>query len=173
MYGIVLQSSGGVSVHSEPEEGTRFQVFLPRVQPEETKLPAVAHGKNVESLRGTETILLVEDHGPLLELACEFLSGLGYQLLATDLPLKALEISSRYTYKIHLLLTDVLMPGMNGHELAQKLRSQRPDMKVLYVSGFTDGAFENGDPSETRSFVEKPYEFDELARKIREILVAP
>ena len=64
----------------------------------------MAQGKNVESLRGAETILLVEDHGPLLELACEFLSGLGYQLLATDLPVKALEISSRYTHKIHLLL---------------------------------------------------------------------
>jgi PAS domain S-box-containing protein len=172
MYGIVLQSGGGVSVHSEPEEGTTFQVFLPRVQPEETKLPAMAQGKNVESLRGAETILLVEDHGPLLELACEFLSGLGYQLLATDLPVKALEISSRYTHKIHLLLTDVLMPGMNGHELAQKLKSQRPGMKVLYVSGFTDGAFENGDPSGPEAFMEKPYEFDELARKIREILLA-
>lgn len=172
MYGIVLQSGGGVSVHSEPEAGTTFQVFLPRVQPEETILPAVVDGKNIESLRGTETILLVEDHGPLLELACEFLSGLGYQLLATDLPLKALEISRRYTHKIHLLLTDVLMPGMNGHELAQKLRSHRPDMKVLYVSGFTDGAFENGDPSETGSFMAKPYEFDELARKIREIFLA-
>src|SRR5579871_2920 len=170
MYGIVLQSGGGVSVQSEPGKGTTFQVFLPRVQPEVESWPAVAPRKDIASLRGTETILLVEDHEPLLELAREFLSGLGYQLLPTNLPLKALEISSRYTHKIDLLLTDVLMPGMNGHELAQQLKNQRPEMKVLYVSGFADRAFEDSDASGPEAFMEKPYEFDELARKIREIL---
>src|SRR5579864_9410977 len=144
MYGVVLQSGGGVSVHSEPGNGTTFQVFLPSVQPEDASVPAVIPRKDIESLRGTETILLVEDHGPLLELAREFLSGLGYQLLPTNLPLKALEISSRYTHKIDLLLTDVLMPGMNGRELAEQLRIQRPEMKVLYVSGFADRTFEEG-----------------------------
>jgi CheY-like chemotaxis protein len=170
MYGIVLQSGGGVSVQSEPGKGTTFQVFLPRVQPDAPSELGVAPRKDIESLRGTETILLVEDHGPLLELAREFLSGLGYQLLPANLPLKALEISSHYTHKIDLLLTDVLMPGMNGRELAQRLRIQRPDMKVLYVSGFADRAFEEDDPSGPEAFMEKPYEFDELARKIREIL---
>ncbi len=170
MYGIVLQSGGGVSVQSEPGQGTTFQVFLPRVQPDAPSELGVPPGKDIESLRGTETILLVEDHGPLLELAREFLSGLGYQLLPANLPLKALEISSHYTHKIDLLLTDVLMPGMNGRELAQQLRIQRPDMKVLYVSGFADRAFEEGDPSGPEAFMEKPYEFGELARKIREIL---
>ncbi len=111
MYGIVLQSGGGVSVQSEPGKGTTFQVFLPHVEPDAPSEPPVAPRKDIESLRGTETILLVEDHGPLLELAREFLSGLGYQLLPANLPLKALEISSHYTHKIDLLLTDVLMPG--------------------------------------------------------------
>ena len=170
MYGIALQSGGGVSVQSEPGEGTTFQVFLPRVQPEEASEPAVVPGKDIESLRGTETILLVEDHVPLLELAREFLQRQGYQLLTTNLPLKALEISNEFTHKIHLLLTDVLMPGMNGRELAQRLRIQRPEMKVLYVSGFVDQAFEDGALSGPEAFMEKPYEFDELARKIREIL---
>lgn len=170
MYGIVLQSGGGVSVQSEPGKGTTFQVFLPHVQPEEAKGIAVVPTKDIQSLRGTETILLVEDHGPLLELASEFLSGLGYHLLPANLPLKALEISSHYTHKIDLLLTDVLMPGMNGRELAQQLRIQRPEMKVLYVSGFADRTFEEGGPSGPAAFMEKPYEFDELARKIREIL---
>src|SRR6478672_295284 len=170
MYGIVLQSGGGVSVQSEPGKGTTFQVFLPRVQPDAAGEPAVVPAKDIESLRGTETILLVEDHGPLLELAREFLSRLGYHLLPANLPLKALEISSHYTHKIDLLLTDVLMPGMNGPELAQQLKIQRPDMKVLFVSGFADRAFEEGDPSGPEAFMEKPYEFDELARKIREIL---
>jgi PAS domain S-box-containing protein len=170
MYGIVLQSGGGVSVQSEPGKGTTFHVYLPRIQLEEATGPVLAPRKDIESLRGTETILLVEDHAPLLELAREFLTGLGYQLLPTNLPLKALEISSRYTHKIDLLLTDVLMPGMNGHELAQQLKTQRPDMKVLYVSGFADRAFEEGGPSGPEAFMEKPYEFDELARKIREML---
>ncbi len=152
MYGIVLQSGGGVSVQSEPGEGTTFQVFLPRVQPEEASEPAVVPGKDIESLRGTETILLVEDHVPLLELAREFLQRQGYQLLTTNLPLKALEISSEFTHKIHLLLTDVLMPGMNGRELAQRLRIQRPEMKVLYVSGFVDQAFEEGALSGPEAF---------------------
>jgi two-component system cell cycle sensor histidine kinase/response regulator CckA len=170
IYGIVLQSGGGVSVQSEPGKGTTFQVFLPRVQPEEACEPDVVPGKDIESLRGTETILLVEDHVPLLELAREFLQRQGYQLLTTNLPLKALEISSEFTHKIHLLLTDVLMPGMNGRELAQRLRTQRPEMKVLYVSGFVDQAFEEGALSGPEAFMEMPYEFDELARKIREIV---
>jgi PAS domain S-box-containing protein len=170
MYGIVLQSSGGVSVQSEPGKGATFQVFLPRVQPDAPNEPPLAARKSIESLRGTETILLVEDHPPLLELAREFLSGLGYQLLTANLPLKALEISSRYKHQIDLLLTDVLMPGMNGRELAQKLRIQRPDMKVLYVSGFADRAFDEGHPSGPEAFMEKPFEFDELVRKIREML---
>jgi len=170
MYGIVLQSGGGISVQSEPGKGTTFHVFLPRVQPEEASGPQMVPSKSVESLRGTETILLVEDHAPLLELAREFLTGLGYQLLTANLPLKALEISSRYTHKIDLLLTDVLMPGMNGRELAHQLRLQRPEMKVLYVSGFADRAFQDNDLSGPDAFMEKPYEFDELARKIREVL---
>ena len=155
---------------ANPAKGTTFQVFLPRVQPEEPSEPPTVAAKSIESLRGTETILLVEDHGALLELACEFLLGLGYRVLTANLPLKALEISSRYTQKIHLLLTDVLMPGMNGRELAEQLKIQRPEMKVLYVSGFADGAFEGSSAFETESFMEKPYEFDELARKIREML---
>jgi PAS domain S-box-containing protein len=170
MYGIVLQNGGGISVQTEAGKGTTFQVFLPRVQPDAPSEPVTAPSKDIESLRGTETILLVEDHGPLLELAREFLSGLGYQLLTTNFPLQALEISSRYTHKIDLLLTDVLMPGMNGRELARRLRIQRPEMKVLYVSGFADRAFEENALSGPDVFMEKPYEFDELARKIREML---
>jgi len=170
MYGIVLQSGGGISVQSEPGKGTTFHVFLPRVQPEDASGPPMVASKSIASLRGTETILLVEDHAPLLELAREFLQGLGYRLLTANLPLKALEISSRYTHNIDLLLTDVLMPGMNGCELAHELKIHRPEMKVLYVSGFADRALEENDLSGPVAFMEKPYEFDELARKIREIL---
>jgi PAS domain S-box-containing protein len=170
MYGNVLQSGGGISVQSEPGKGTTFHVFLPRVQPEEASGLPIVPSKSIESLRGTETILLVEDHGPLLQLAREFLQGMGYQLLTANLPIQALEISSRYAHKIDLLLTDVLMPGMNGRELAHQLRIQRPEMKVLYVSGFADCAFAENELSGAEVFMEKPYEFDELARKIREML---
>ncbi|MGZ4860332.1 MAG: PAS domain S-box protein [Candidatus Angelobacter sp.] len=171
MYGIVVQSGGSVSVHSNPGTGTTFQIFLPRVQPEEEAEAAVATTKDVESLRGTETILLVEDQGPLLDLSRNFLESLGYRVLTANLPQKAIQISSEFADKIHILLTDVLMPGMNGHELAHLLRSQRPEMKVLYVSGFADRVFENADaPDPAEAFMEKPYAFDELGRKLREML---
>lgn len=171
MYGIVIQSGGSVSVHSEPGMGTTFQILLPFVQPGEEVKTAVAPMKASKSLRGTETILLVEDQGPLLDLAREFLGSLGYRMLTANLPQKAIQISGEFAEEIHLLLTDVLMPGMNGRELAHQLREQRPEMKVLYVSGFADRAFENaGALNPGEAFMEKPYGFDELGRKIREML---
>jgi len=113
----------------------------------------------------------VEDQAPLLELSREFLERLGYRVLTAALPEKAIEISHDLGGKIDMLLTDVLMPGMNGRELAHRLRKQRPEMKVLYVSGFVDRAFENcGGPGPEEAFMEKPYSLHELARKIREML---
>jgi PAS domain S-box-containing protein len=171
MYGMVVQSGGNVSVHSEPGAGTAFHIYLPSVQPEKETAPLAAEQQDAEDLRGTETILLVEDQAPLLELSRDFLQRLGYRVLAADLPEKAIRISHDLGGKIDLLLTDVLMPGMDGRELASHLRKQRPEMKVLYVSGFADRAFENsGGPGPDEAFMEKPYSFDELARKIREML---
>jgi CheY-like chemotaxis protein len=171
MYGMVVQSGGNVSVHSEKNVGTTFQIYLPSVQPEKEAAPLAADQPGAEHFRGTETILLVEDQAPLLELSREFLQRLGYRVLAADLPEKAIQVSRDLGGKIDMLLTDVLMPGMNGLELASHLRKQRPEMKVLYVSGFADRAFENsGGPGSDEAFMEKPYSFHELAHKIREML---
>ena len=170
MYGMVVQSGGNVSVHSEPGVGTTFQIYLPTVQLEKEPAPHAIEPQDAEHLRGTETILLVEDQSPLLELSREFLERLGYRVLTADLPEKAMQVSREFAGAIDMLLTDVLMPGMNGRELADRMRKQKPDMKVLYVSGFADRAFGNSVPGPDEAFLEKPYSFDELARKIREML---
>ena len=171
MYGIVVQSGGSVNVHSEPGVGTTFQIYLPSVQPEEETAPPAAELRGAVHFRGTETILLVEDQASLLDLSREFLERLGYCVLTADTPEKAMQISHEFGGRIDMLLTDVLMPGMNGREMAYRLRKQRPEMKVLYVSGFPDRVFEHsGGPDIDEAFMEKPYSFDELARKIREML---
>ena len=171
MYGMVVQSGGNISVHSEKDVGTTFQIYLPGVQPEKETAPAAVEQQDAEDLRGTETILLVEDQAPLLELSREFLVRMGYRVLTASPPEKAIQISHDLGSEIDMLLTDVLMPGMNGRELAHRLRKQRPEIKVLYVSGFTDRAFEDsGGPGPDEAFMEKPYSFLELARKIREML---
>jgi PAS domain S-box-containing protein len=171
MYGMVVQSGGNVSVHSQKDVGTTFQIYLPSVQPEKETASAAVEQQGTEDFRGAETILLVEDQAPLLELSREFLERLGYRVLAADLPEKAVQISQDLDGEIDMLLTDVLMPGMNGRELAHRLRKQRPEVKVLYVSGFADRAFESsGGPSPDEAFMEKPYSFCDLARKIREML---
>jgi len=143
MYGIVVQSGGNVSVHSEQDVGTTFQIYLPSVPPEIEAAPRAAGQPGTESFRGNETILLVEDQATLLDLSREFLERLGYRVLRAELPEKAIQASRDFAGKIDMLLTDVLMPGMNGRELAGRLRQERPEMKVLYVSGFADRAFEN------------------------------
>jgi len=171
MYGTVVQSGGSVNVHSEPGVGTTFQIYLPSVQPEEETAPPATEQQDTEHFRGTETILLVEDQAPLLELSREFLERLGYRVLTAGLPEKAMQISREFAGTIDMLLTDVLMPGMNGRELGYHLRKERPQMKALYVSGFADRVFEHsGGPDVDEAFMEKPYSFDELARKIREML---
>jgi PAS domain S-box-containing protein len=171
MYGIVVQSGGNVSVYSEPGVGTTFQIYLPSVQPEEETAPPIADHRGAGDFRGTETILVVEDETNLLELSREFLERLGYRVLTAGLPEKAAQISREFAGTIDMLLTDVLMPGMNGRELAYCLHKERPEMRVLYVSGFADRAFENsGGPGPSEGFMEKPYSFDELARKIRQML---
>ena len=170
IYGIVVQSGGGISVQSEPGRGTTFHIYLPNVQPEAPAAPPL-QAKPMQSLRGTETILLVEDQEPLLDLSREFLARMGYRVLAAKLPSDAMRISREFAGEIDLLLTDVVMPGMNGRDLARQLRAQRPEMKVLYVSGFAGQAFEDsGAPGPEEAFLEKPYGFDELGLKIRKVL---
>ncbi|HET9183384.1 MAG TPA: PAS domain S-box protein [Candidatus Angelobacter sp.] len=168
VYGIVSQSRGAIFVQSQPGAGTTFSIYLPRLT--EDDVPEV-NRKSLDSLRGAETILLVEDQPHLLELSREFLQRLNYKVLPASSGEEGIEVARQFAGEIDLLLTDVVMPGINGRQLALELKKMRSSIKVLYVSGFTDEVFENAGSPETRdALLEKPFQLEELARKIRELL---
>jgi len=168
VYGIVKQSGGYVWVYSELGRGTTFKIYLPRVDAApDTLLPA----REPSTVAGTETILLAEDDAVLRPLAKGLLEKLGYTVLDAADAVEALEAARQYTEVIHLLLTDVVMPGASGRELARRLESHRPDVKVLYVSGYTDDAIvHHGMLEPGLNFLQKPFTPAALARKVREVL---
>jgi signal transduction histidine kinase len=169
VYGAVKQSGGFVWVYSEPGHGTTFKIYLPRVKGEaETELGNIRSKKLV---RGTETVLLVEDEESLNKLTGEMLQEGGYCVLKASNGVEALEISQRYEGTIHLLLTDVVMPKMGGPALAKQLGVLRPEMKLLYMSGYTRNALVTQELAESGSgLLQKPFTRDTLTRKAREIL---
>jgi PAS domain S-box-containing protein len=171
VHGIAKQSGGHIWVYSEPGQGTTFKIYLPRV--EEAK--PVDRWQVPDVLpRGTETALLVEDEEMVRDLACRILAGQGYTVLEARHSDEALLLSEKYEGPIHLLVTDVVMPGMRGGELAERLASSRPDMKVLYVSSYTDNAIVNqGMLNPGVAFLQKPFTPANLAYKVREVLDAP
>jgi len=168
VFGIVQQSGGGVWVYSEPGHGTTFKVYLPRVDAElDTSEQALASVQ----LDGTETILLVEDEPAVREVARRILERHGYQVLVAESPDHALRLSEQRPGLIHLLVTDVVMPRLSGAQLAQQLLLARPTLKVLYVSGYTDGSIEShGVLGSGVSFLQKPFTSDSLAGKVRSVL---
>jgi CheY-like chemotaxis protein len=170
VYGIVRQSGGHIWVYSEPGRGTTFKIYLPRVSGTGAE-DAVARGE--ESSNGTETILLVEDSKLLAKVTRDFLISAGYQVLMAAEAAEALKAAEEYTGKIHLLLTDVVMPHMNGRELSDLLVRQRAELKVLYMSGHTAGVISRTALLEDDvAFIEKPFTQDALGRKIRHLLDA-
>jgi two-component system, cell cycle sensor histidine kinase and response regulator CckA len=171
VYGVVKQSGGYIAVDSEKGKGASFSVYLPRLeQPAAQSAPTVATPMNT---RGSETILLVEDAEPLRKLAAMFLKESGYRILCAADGQEALQIARQNPGPIHLLLTDVVMPGMNGRVLGERLAASQPGMRVLYMSGYTDsfiaghGVLEPG-----THLLHKPFTQEALIRKVRELLDA-
>jgi PAS domain S-box-containing protein len=169
VYGIVKQSGGYIWVYSDVGKGTTFKIYLPRT---EVELDDSDPGRSrVESQRGTETLLLVEDDDSVRELVRNVLRENGYRVLEASRGEEALELSELFAGRIDLLVTDVVMPGMNGRELARRLVNFRPQIKVLYISGYADNAvWYPGGLDAGGAFLQKPFSPEALARKVREAL---
>jgi PAS domain S-box-containing protein len=169
VYGVVKQSNGYIWVDSAPGKGASFQIYLPRHVGE----PGADEPKNDsgEKLRGSETILLVEDAEPLRKLAQTFLEAGGFRVLPAESGEVALEVAAGFRGTFDLLLTDVVMPGMNGRVLAEQLSPRQPGMKVLYMSGYTDSFIAgHGVLDPETHLLHKPFTEEVLIRKVREVL---
>ena len=171
VYGIVKQSGGYVWVYSEPGRGTSFKVYLPRVWDEPT-MPG--RDRRIEGQRlpqGTETVLLVEDEKGVRELAREYLEMTGYTVIEAENGHTALELAALHSGPIHLLMTDVVMPGISGRELSERVKAIRPEIRVLFMSGYTDQAVVHHGILETDAvLLQKPFTVAALAAKLRDIL---
>jgi len=166
-YGIVKQSAGYITVYSQPGIGTTFKVYLPRVREKATSLP-VAGSKPTAG--GTETLLLVEDEPALRELASEFLRSTGYTVLEAGNRREALNICRSHQGPIHVLISDVVLPGGGGPDLAKAALETRPDLRVIYMSGYTDRVVGSELIGGNAIFLQKPFSLEVLARKLRSLL---
>jgi PAS domain S-box-containing protein len=169
VYGVVKQSGGYIWVDSEPGQGASFQIFLPRVEEAVTTMVAIT--PLAETIGGSETILLVEDAEALRKLTQSLLECHGFRVLVAQNGEEAIQVEAQHSGRINLLLTDVVMPGMNGRVLTERLLPKQPAMRVLYISGYTD-SFIAGHGVLERGVVllHKPFTEDALIRKVREVL---
>jgi two-component system, cell cycle sensor histidine kinase and response regulator CckA len=171
VYGIVKQSNGFIWVYSEIGKGTTFKIYFPRVQ--DIIPDADAELKPKREYRGSETILLAEDDASVRELSCLILRDQGYTVLSAQNGREALAVAQEYSGHIHLVITDVVMPGMSGREFVMQLEASRPGTKALYVSGYADNAIvHHGMLDANLAFLQKPFAAESLARKVREVIEA-
>jgi len=169
VYGIVKQSEGNIWLYSEPGQGTTFKIYLPRVEKSVEKI--VKTKEPVKSLTGTETVLVVEDDGMVRKLAHKVLKDYGYKVLVAENGKEGLKICEENKGPIHLMLTDVVMPEMGGRKLADHLKDLRPEIKVLYMSGYTDNTIvHHGILDKGMNFIQKPFTPETLAAKVRGML---
>jgi CheY-like chemotaxis protein len=167
VYGIVEQSGGHVEVDTAPGQGSTFRIFLPAV---EALRPVLLPSLDAV-VGGSETVLLVEDEAALRNLAQEILRDQGYKVIAAGSGREALELAGSHKAPIDLLVTDVVMPGMDGRELADRLGPVHPETRCLFMSGYTDDAVvRRGVREEGMPFLQKPFTIDALALKVREVL---
>ena len=169
VYGIVKQNNGFIDVYSEPEEGTTIKIYLPRYTGPNVEAGR-ARAEKLRTSRG-ETVLIVEDDGSILKLGKVMLESLGYTVLAASTPGEAVALAETYAGRIHLLITDVVMPEMNGRELSEQLLRSCPHLKVLFMSGYTaDVIAHRGVLEEGVHFIPKPFSKNDLAVKVRDTL---
>jgi DNA-binding response OmpR family regulator len=174
VYGIIKQSGGYIWVDSEVGRGSVFKIYLPRVAAAGESATHVASAVTQQRVEpGTETILLVEDEANLRYLARQYLEKQGYKVIEAADGAVAMQIAVAHESVIHLLLTDVIMPGMNGRELAQRIAEIRPNVKVLYMSGYTENVIgQNGTLDAGIKLLQKPFNLRDLKSKVREVLDA-
>jgi len=169
VYGIVKQSNGFIWVYSEPGEGTTFKIYFPRVPGKANSF--ADRDKRELGLRGVETVLLVEDDSWVRAFAARALRGQGYSVLEASNGEEALETAQEFAGEINLILTDLVMPEMNGNELISQIKAMRPGIKALFVSGYTsDAMVHHGVLDSSVSFLQKPFTADDLAHKVREVI---
>jgi nitrogen-specific signal transduction histidine kinase len=171
VYGIIKQNSGFIHVSSTPGQGTTFTIHLPQQQQSSQDYHTEEEKKPEISAQSHETILLVEDEAAILHIATKMLKKLGYTVLATNSPAQALNIAQEHPGSIHLLLTDVIMPEMNGRDLAEEIFLLHPEIKSLFMSGYTaDMIAHHGVLEDGVNFIQKPFTRKKLGHKLREIL---
>ena len=171
VYGIVKQSGGEIWVYSELGQGTSFKVFLPRMSSDATQRASTERA--AVRVRGTETVLIADDDESIRKLAGRILQGMGYHVIIASDGEEALRAAAGHAGRIDLLVTDMIMPGMRGSQLADKLRAERPGVAVLFLSGYTDASVVGtGLLDDSAQFLQKPFTMDALGRRVREVLDA-
>ncbi len=169
VYGIVKQNDGFINVYSEPGQGSTFKIYLPRHTADAIQTKQKRHAAQL--LRGDETILLVEDEVALLDMGKQMLVRLGYKVLTASTPHEAIRIAKDNAGKIHLLITDIVLPDMNGRDLMEKITSLFPEIKCMFMSGYTSNVItHHGKLDEGVYFIQKPFSLQTLATKVREVM---